>query len=80
MGARTLHGAYFASLNLMQIARCNIPTPEYNLCMTKQTSLEKKIDALTSIVEKGFGAVADDTWPPKRASSLFGVGDLTGAS
>ena len=28
--------------------------------MTKKISLEKKIDALTNIVEKGFAAVAED--------------------
>jgi hypothetical protein len=28
--------------------------------MAKETPLEKKIDALTSIVEKGLAAVADD--------------------
>jgi hypothetical protein len=34
--------------------------------MTKKTTLEHKIDALTSIVEKGFAAVAGDIADIKR--------------
>ena len=34
--------------------------------MAKETTLEKKIDALTNIVEKGFAAVAVDITDIKR--------------
>jgi hypothetical protein len=43
---------------------CALATPTNAACytsrMAKKITLEQKIDALTNIVEKGFGAVAED--------------------
>ena len=46
---------------------CEDQSARYTNChMAKETALEKKIDALTNIVEKGFAAVADDIGGIKR--------------
>lgn len=49
---------------------CKDQNVVYNFGMAKETTIEKKIDALTNLVEKGFGAVAGD---------ITGIkGDITG--
>ena len=45
---------------------CKHLTADYNLRMAKKITLEGKVDALTSIVEKGLAAVADDIGALRR--------------